>query len=238
MCRQEEKPKRVWQPPKASSAPEAPQPAKPPRTYEYTKIKSPEKAVHSDESASDFMRRVAPSKFSSSKPVSPVKFSPTKTGLDDKSPVKSSPTKLSPLKVSAATSAKTKFFPSPNVVSSMTVKLGDKSSPVQSRQRESAGTDSDEPTKKPVAARFAAWEQKSAEKDAKKKPASTRTTNWEQNVSLTSNVQDPAAMTELFSWFSTQIDLNFVHSCSGSSNDNNRIKWRFQGSKSCTAAAL
>lgn len=161
-CRHEEKPKKIWQPPKAPVVePEPPQPPKPPRTYEYTKIKSPQKATISNESTSDFMKRITPSKFNPAKKISPVKFSPSKATVEEKTPVKLSPAKISPLKAKGVTSTKdSKFFPSPNVVSSVTVQLGHNSSPSKAKPGESTGTDIDEPTKKPIAARFAAWEKK------------------------------------------------------------------------------
>ena len=178
--RHDEKPKKIWQPPKAPSAAEPAQPTKPPRTFEYAKSKSPAKAVVTDEATSDFMKRIAPSKFSPAKHISPVKFSPSKGVTNEKSP------KTSPVK--------TKFFPSPKtVVSTMTVKLANTPSPGKSHRRESVDTGMDEPTKKPISARFAVWEKKSFDKgDAQveptKQPVSTRMSNWENKVGAWFNV--------------------------------------------------
>ena len=126
------------------------------------------------------MKRIAPSKFSPAKGIGPVKFSPSKANLDERSPVRATTIKTSP--------TKTKFFPSPKpVVSTMTVKLANTPSPGKSRQHKTEDTDRDEPTKKPVAARFAAWQKKSTNIDDRqdeptKQPVSARMANWEDKV--------------------------------------------------------
>ena len=174
-CRQDEKPKKIWQPPKAPSTAEPAQPTKPPRTFEYAKSKSPAKAAVTEEATSDFMKRIAPSKFSPAKHISPVKFSPSKAVANEKSPMKTSP-------------VKTRFFPSPKpVVSTMTVKLSNTPGPGKSHRRQSGDTDMDEPTKRPISARFAVWGKKSTEKgdvqvEPTKQPVSTRMLNWENKV--------------------------------------------------------
>ena len=75
----------------------------------------------------------------------------------------------------------------------MTVKLSNTPSPGKSHRKQSVDTDMDEPTKKPISARFAVWEKKSTEKgdvqvEPTKQPVSTRMLNWENKVGALFNM--------------------------------------------------
>lgn len=154
--RKDEKPKKVWQPPEPLSASPAKTPPKPPRTFEHeSSLPSPQKRVSPGKREASPIKEASPSKrFSPAKAsdspakaeASPIKrnASPPKKAS---SPVKSNVSKLNvellvPEKKPCSTVLTVESVPSPA-----------KSSP-------SRKSHENEPTKKSVSARLAAWQQK------------------------------------------------------------------------------
>ncbi len=170
LCRKEEKPKKVWQPPVAPSAASGSQessgPHKPPRTFD-----------HDVQFAS--LRTTGKTNDDEEREVSPPVRSPLKDGkITKEEVVRSDGRSVSTLTVTigGATKARSRE-PSP-------VKSVMPTAPVSSPAK--AKTSAREPTAQPVSARLASWKQKEGPKeeapDPASQPVSARLAGWQTRV--------------------------------------------------------